>query len=185
SFRMGEERQLDLTLRLEASLAGHTLALDGSPLPAVVVQAVSTRNDARPGLIGAYYDLRRAVTNTPSLDPAEQPVLVRVDPMVNFPLTDGRFYGTPLRENFFVRWTGRIRIAQPGRYTFYVNADDGAQLFIGDRLVVDNGGLHAMQEKSGEVELAGYADLRLDFYNARYSCGVVVSWSGPGFPKQI
>jgi hypothetical protein len=186
SFRAGEERQWDLTLRLEASLAGHTLALDGLPLPAVVVQAVSTHNEARLGSIGTYYDLKRAVTNYPSLAATDEPMLVRVDPQVNFPLTQDPFYGTPLRENFFVRWTGRIRIAQAGRYTFHLNSDDGAQLFLNDRMVVDNGDLHGMFEKSSEVELAaGYADLRLDFCNARYSAGVILSWSGPGLPRQV
>ncbi|MEY2409881.1 MAG: hypothetical protein QOF48_2551, partial [Verrucomicrobiota bacterium] len=186
SFSADEHRQLDLTLRLEASLSGRTLALDDSPLPGVVVQAISTRNDEKPGLIGSYYNLRRAVTNFPSLIANDEPALVRTDPQVNFPLTSDPFYGTSLRENFFVRWTGRIRIAQAGRYTFHLNADDGAQLFLNGRMAVDNGGLHAMREKSGDVELeAGYADLRLDFCNARFSTGVILSWSGPGFSMQI
>jgi hypothetical protein len=40
-------------------------------------------------------------------------------------------------DNFSVRWQGYLHAPRPGRYTLVVDADDGARLFLDDRLVLD------------------------------------------------
>lgn len=54
---------------------------------------------------------------------------------------------------FGIKYSGFIDVPIAGVYTFYLTCDDGGILQIADRLVVDNDGLHAAKEKSGQVAL--------------------------------
>jgi hypothetical protein len=45
------------------------------------------------------------------------------------------------------------------------DSDDGSQLFIDDRLVVDNDGLHGMVQKAGAIALAkGLHKIKVTFF---------------------
>ena len=42
---------------------------------------------------------------------------------------------------------GLIKIPADGIYSFYISSDDGSKLFIDDKILVDNDGLHGIVEK--------------------------------------
>lgn len=50
--------------------------------------------------------------------------------------------------------TGYIEIPQKGIYTFKLISDDGSMLYINDREVVDNDGMHPTRMRSGQAALA-------------------------------
>ena len=52
-------------------------------------------------------------------------------------------------EGFGVRFSAYITITKAGQYKFYTTSDDGSRLYIDDNLVVNNDGLHGMQQGSG------------------------------------
>ena len=80
---------------------------------------------------------------------------------------------------------GVIAAPADGLYRFHLASDDGSRLYIGDDLVVDNDGLHAMAERSGVVGLrAGFHPIRLEYFNATGDAGLRVEWSGPGFGRE-
>lgn len=82
------------------------------------------------------------------------------------------------------RFTTTIDVAA-GNYTFYTASDDGSQLFINDQLVVNNDGLHGVQEQSGSITLdAGEHTLIVTFFERLGGDSLSVSWSGPGFIKR-
>ena len=56
--------------------------------------------------------------------------------------------------SFGLVYQGTITVPESGIYTFYFTCDDGGILTIANRLVVDNDGLHAPKEKSGQIALA-------------------------------
>jgi len=58
-------------------------------------------------------------------------------------------------EYFAVDIAGTFNVREAGSYRFRLKADDGAQLFIDNRLVVDNDGMHEAISRRGEVELSG------------------------------
>ena len=66
-----------------------------------------------------------------------------------FPGVTNRF------EWFAIDYAGRFWIDDPGKYTFSLLSDDGGWLYIDDQLVIDNGGLHTPEEKTGSVDLSG------------------------------
>ena len=59
-----------------------------------------------------------------------------------------------LRDDVVVRLDGFFHAQTPGPYTFLLESDDGSRLFIDDRLVVDNDGIHPEVERTATVELS-------------------------------
>src|SRR5262249_38675149 len=86
---------------------------------------------------------------------------------------------------FGLRFSGLITVATNGTFTFYTDSDDGSRLYIGEKLVVQNDGLHAAAEKKGTIELtAGDHPILVTYYNGDAEYSLKVSWQGPGFKKR-
>src|SRR5262249_9525875 len=134
--------------------------------------------EPEPGLQGEYFDLGSTVEDFPKLE-GKKPTLTRVDKTINFRSTGPTFPGTKLDNHLAIRWTGRIKIPKDAVYTFYLESDDGSRLMIDGKTVVDNGGLHDMQEQESNVELkAGEHDLKIDYFENENDggAGCVLSW---------
>ena len=87
---------------------------------------------------------------------------------------------------FALRFRGYIRIPRDGAYRLFTRSDDGSRLWIGDRLVVDNDGLHSSHERSGVIALAaGLHPITVAMFEQGGGFELSVSWSGPDLPKQI
>ena len=78
-----------------------------------------------------------------------------------------------------------IDIKEPGEYTFYVASNDGSKLFVNEKLVVDNDGLHgADEEKTGQIYLSkGSYPIKLIYFQAGGGLFLKVSYSGSKLEK--
>ena len=66
--------------------------------------------------------------------------------------------------SFGLQYRGFIDIPETGIYSFYLTSDDGSVLYIDNKKVVNNDGLHSAIERSGEVALEkGLHYFSLDF----------------------
>jgi hypothetical protein len=172
--------------------AGCRLLISSEGIPKRVVPArlLAHKEDPEldavaPGLIAEYYNIGEELGDFPSLED-RKPAKVRIDPQVNFESTEEEFAGTGLSETFYARWTGLLRVPADGLFTFYTESDDGSRLYINNALVVDNGGLHGMEERSGVAQLrAGDHEIKIDFFENGGGAGCKASWEGPGTAKQI
>src|SRR5689334_16865299 len=106
-----------------------------------------------PGLLGEYFDIGTELEDFPAIPADKKPVIKRADKTISFESTRDPFPGTQLVDFFYIRWTGKVRIAKAGKYTFFLESDDGSRLFIDGKQIIDNGGKHAMEEVSGQMEL--------------------------------
>lgn len=89
-------------------------------------------------------------------------------------------------EDFAFQFKGFIIIPQDGVYKFYLTSDDGSRLFIGDKLIVDNDGLHGPTEVMAQVALqAGPHPITVEFFQRSGGAELNVSFSVPGIDKQI
>jgi alpha-L-arabinofuranosidase len=89
-------------------------------------------------------------------------------------------------ENFGMQYKGYIKIPADGLYTFYVHSDDGADLCIDQKVIVDNDGRHAPQEQSGTIILrAGFHEIKVGFFQAGGGKVLEVRLAGPDLEKQI
>ncbi len=145
-------------------------------------------NPPEPGLIGEYFDLGDAVEDFPKIPADRKPTIKRVDKNIDFRSTESTFPGTKLQSHFAIRWTGKIKAPKDGKYTFYLESDDGSRLLIDGKQVVDNGGLHEMREDEGAVELkAGDHEITVDYFENDNDggAGCVLSWKTAGIMREV
>jgi alpha-L-fucosidase len=88
-------------------------------------------------------------------------------------------------ERFGFEYTGFIRVPATGVYAFFTSSDDGSRLYISDSLVVNNDGLHGMEEKRGVIAIAaGLHPIRVTFFEKTGGDGLVVSYQSEKIEKQ-
>jgi len=87
-------------------------------------------------------------------------------------------------DGFALRMRAGIRAQEEGEYQFFLASDDGSRLYIDDRLVVDNDGLHGLVEKSNAITLkAGLHRITVTYFDNGGGDALEVQWSGPGFER--
>jgi hypothetical protein len=103
---------------------------------------------------------------------------------VNFSSTNGAFANSNRSDNVGALWTGWLKVDQPGNYQFSLTSDDGSRLRIGGSSIVDNNGLHGMQEATGSIALAaGKHRISIEFFEAGGGAGCIAQLQGPGMTK--
>jgi len=160
---------------------------DGATSTAVETVTVTAPTTTRSGLRAEFFDYSSALSTLPNLV-GRIPTVTRTDAQINYRNVHTAWTGLPssMADTFASRHTGQIRIATAGRYTFYLNSDDGSKLWLDDTLLINNDGLHEMVEKSGTMTLtAGVHALRVEFFENEGTAGLVMSWAGPGIAKQV
>ena len=96
-----------------------------------------------------------------------------------YPGLDDRF-----KNNWGARFSGIIDVPESGNWTFYLNTDDGSELWINGVSLIQNYGMHGMREYSGNVNLsAGEHDFRIEFFQGGGPHGLRFSWEGPNVTK--
>ncbi|MCG8701833.1 MAG: PA14 domain-containing protein, partial [Bacteroidales bacterium] len=85
-----------------------------------------------------------------------------------------------------VNFDSYIKVTEAGKYTFYLDSDDGSKLYIDNKLVINNDGVHGPVAKSNSVHLeAGYHPIRLRYFQAYGGLKMETFIEGPGISKQI
>ena len=114
------------------------------------------------------------------------PALIPIDPQIYFNWAGEVFPGTS--DQCSVRWTGEVEPAFTEPYTFYVNTDDGARLWLNGNLIIDAWwDQGATEHASQPIPLvAGQKyPLRLEWYDNTLSGTCELRWSSPSTPKQV
>jgi alpha-L-rhamnosidase len=87
---------------------------------------------------------------------------------------------------YALRFKGSIEIKEGGEYTFYAVSNDGSQLFINDKMVVNNDGAHGSIERSGTIHLtSGLHPFMLTYFQSGRAYDLQVLYEGPGIEKQV
>jgi RNase P/RNase MRP subunit p29 len=154
------------------------------PVTALVHQAATP--PAQAGLQGEYFDIGETLDDFATIPADKKPVVKRVDKTINFESTQEAFPGTQLVDFFYIRWTGNLRVPKDGKYTFFLESDDGSRLFIDGKQIIANGGRHHMTEKSGDVELtAGQHSIKVEYFENEVDAGCIFSWKTAAGAKEI
>lgn len=86
---------------------------------------------------------------------------------------------------FGYNFSGYINVPETGVYTFWLEANDGAILYLNDRLVIDNDGGHRAQVLDSKIGLKkGWHLIKVDYCQAGLAKSLVLQWEGPGVAKQ-
>ena len=97
----------------------------------------------QPGLRYLYYERSvRTVRAIDTLPPTREAMVPGV----------GR-KGDETSERYALKLSGYVNVPQDGMYEFALSSDDGSNLEIGERVVVDNDGLHGDEQRTGMIAL--------------------------------
>lgn len=131
-------------------------------------------NPLQRGLRAAYYD-NPEWTDSPMLTAREQ----------TFTLERVQHIFPPLTRNYSISWTGVIAIPAAGAYQFTTVSDDGSEIVLDDRRVVDNRGLHGVQERTGSVYLTkGFHAFTLRYMQGGGGAVCRAFWMRPGHKRE-
>ncbi|HJP92483.1 MAG TPA: glycoside hydrolase family 3 C-terminal domain-containing protein [Pyrinomonadaceae bacterium] len=137
-----------------------------------------TVDGTTPGLKAEYF------SNQELRGPA---ATVRTDARIDF--NWGRYKPTPQlsENNFSVRWTGKLKPTESGRYTLGFTADDGARLYLDGQLLVDAWAKNPNKTVTKEVTLeAGRSyDLRMEYFQNNREAVAKLVWSYPRLAERL
>jgi hypothetical protein len=95
---------------------------------------------------------------------------------------------TPVpKDEFSVRWTGKIEPKLSETYTFHTLSNDGVRLWIDSKPVIQNWTEHSEMEDTGTVTLkiGQKHDVRLDYFQGAGSAAMKLYWSSASLKKEI
>jgi uncharacterized protein (DUF1800 family) len=125
----GESVILTVSWVLSIENGGTTSILTGSPNKGTVIINNSTAATGT-GLTGKYYDTSSSTyANSANFNSAQLKV-TRVDPTVDFNWVAASPDPLIGADTFSVRWTGQVQPQFSEEYTFVVNCDDSAKLWV-------------------------------------------------------
>ncbi len=120
--------------------------------------SVNTKNK---GLNFEYFEFAEhmhSVTELRKLEPTKKGLVSKFV----YPYEDEK-----LPEQFGVIYKGYIKVSEEDVYRFSVTSNDGSRLYVADKLVVNNDGLHGTYEKEGEIALQkGWHKIELLYFQA-------------------
>jgi WD40 repeat protein/tRNA A-37 threonylcarbamoyl transferase component Bud32 len=80
-------------------------------------------------------------------------------------------FNTP-RQDSSIRWTGWLKPPQPGRYSLRIISDDGARVWIDDRLVIDRWVGQEPTRAAADIDLLNDHTLKVEYFNNAGTCGI-------------
>lgn len=88
------------------------------------------------------------------------------------------------KDNFALRFDGTIKLDKDGDYLFLIGSDDGSRLWIDEKLVIDNDGIHPFQQKRKKQKMtAGIHTVAVEYFEQGGEEVLQVDYEGPGQPQ--
>jgi hypothetical protein len=145
----------------------------GEPLPPSPVA-----QSRAPGLNYKYYpDIKEY--DIPDLN-KKKPTSSGVIPQVSLSIPDRT------AEYFCARYESALLVPHEGIYEITLCSDDGSRLYLDNELIINNGGLHAVQTMHRRLWLKpGPHRFRVDYIQSTSVAKLEVLWRGPGIPEQV
>jgi len=80
---------------------------------------------------------------------------------------------------------GYLKVPETGVYTFYLEANDGAILYLNSKEIIDNDGGHRTQRLDTKIGLKkGWHKINVDYFQQGLAKSLFVIWEGSGVKKQ-
>lgn len=149
--------------------AGGGSAAPASGIPAVKSKTIFGGGTVQP-FAGEAFVIPDGTTKLPNFDELIPFARLYTDKFDVAPQTfTGGFPGALLQDEWFaIRYVGKIAVPAAGTYTFKLVSDDGAVLYIDDKKIIDNDGVHTEKTATGDVSLtAGTHVLRLEYFQEK------------------
>lgn len=126
-----------------------------------------------PGLKGEYFNNETLSGN---------PVATSTDTRIGYDWTQGSGIDGVSKDHFSVRWTGVIRPAESGEYTFRVTGDDGFRLIFDGKTVIDEYREGATRTNTHTASLTAGKEypVTLEYFQAGGGAVIDFAWERKG-----
>jgi len=95
-------------------------------------------------------------------------------------------FGYENKEHIALQFKGYFKAVEDGLYEFATKSDDGSLLFIGDKLVVDNGGNHAGILRDGMIALKkGWHPITIKYHQGGGGSELAVWYKAPNQQREL
>ncbi len=129
------------------------------------------------GLAGVYYKGKNF----------DKEMLARVDKEINFEWKNSPHKSLP-KDQFSIRWIGKIKIPKAGKYTLSVKVDDGAKIWIGKEMkqiiTVWSEYNYAAHTKKVYLE-EGLHDVKIEYYENNKNATMKLFWDSDDTKKRV
>ena len=91
------------------------------------------------------------------------------------------------KDNFSVRWEGKLKTEYSSEYTFYTVSDDGVRLYVDDHLIIDQWKPQPATEFSGKIPLKANQEytIKVEYYEEGGGEAMILGWECDSFPKSL
>ena len=90
-----------------------------------------------------------------------------------------------IADQYALSFDGYLEIKEEGFYTFSLSSDDGSQFLIGEKLLINNDGLHSFMAIEGRIRLPkGTFPIRVTFFENSGDQKLELRYQGPGIKMQ-
>jgi len=115
----------------------------------------------------------------------EEPIAERLVSRVDYDHRHKEISGIP-QGNISARFTGKLRVMEPGAYRIIGSVDDGVRIRVNGREVVSEWRGGGEREIAGTIRLEpGLHDLEMEWYQGPGGYAVRLRWEGPGIEKTL
>src|SRR5262249_45223502 len=121
---------------------------------AAMIAQLSFAEELAPGLVREFFDIGKPMRDFPVLAPDTEPTSKGVDSVIHFSPSTNAFPGTDSKTDFFIRWSGVIKIPHSGVYEFFLGSDGGSRLTMDGKEVVNKGGYLPVSDAYGKIDLS-------------------------------
>lgn len=173
----GEVYELTVEYYENTGRASVELSARVNPNQGALLEYLDEHGSAKPGLLGEYFN-NTQLSGTPAF--------TRVDDEVNFEWGAASPVPGLSADGFSVRWSGRIRFSQSGKYQFTTRSDDGIRLYLDGRLLIHDWSDHAARSTGAvvSVEADRNYSLVIEYYEGTGDAVAQFSW-WPVFMSEV
>lgn len=131
-----------------------------------------------PGAVVKVYRIPSSSQKMPQINPDLKPIYAGVLP--NFDNLRGNNF-KDLNDHFALTSTGYMFVEEAGEYIIELWSDDGSKLWLHNKLVIDNDGLHEIDKEECTVYLEkGFHPFFLEFFQGKGNKYLSLNWKRPG-----
>jgi hypothetical protein len=161
----------------------------------VISSGIRTLEDAIPYVAGLFKTTYAGYFNdVVSFFATATPTTYGTNPSTSVQTTAISEAATGDGTNFSIQWLGYFLPSTTETYTFFTSSDDASYVWVGSNAItgfttanaiVNNGGAHGNQERSGTISLTSgvYYPIRIQFGEASGGDVMTFNYSTPTIPK--
>ena len=134
--------------------------------------------DGSNGLVVNMYPILGAAQSLETLEISDSPYYSATIPALHAP---SEVYMGDVLANYYIEVTGVLNIEESNNYVIRLVSDDGSRLYLDDRLLVDNDGLHGPEARDSELILEeGPHPIKVEFFQSGGGAALSLQWAKHG-----